>query len=156
MDTQTLQQIRQARQERDEAEARMRRTVVAAATADDTNITAIAEAAGVMRKTVYRWMAEAAGVNAAPEVDPVTAMDQALTALLAIGAQPAHEVHAGLGSTNRGAKARRLILLVGNLDARHVIDDEQQSVIDAGVLAAHRVQGRSAGRPRANDVVSGS
>lgn len=155
MDTQTLQQIRQARETRDEAEARLRRTVVAAATADDANITAVAEAAGVMRKTVYRWMAEAAG-DAAPEADPVTAMDQALTALLAIGAQPAHEAHAGLGSTNRTAKARRLILLAGNLDARHAIDDEQRAVIDAGVLAAHRVQGRSAGRPGINDVVSGS
>lgn len=139
MDQETLEELQQAADAVTQANDALRAVVVRATSAPNANITAIADAAKVTRQTVYRWRDEA-DPDGEP-ADPVTALDDALRALLAAGVGPVHEVHAGLGTSNRAAKARRVLLVARNTAPAHRVSDELRTAIEAGCVVAHRVLG---------------
>lgn len=94
----------------------------------------VATAAGITRQTVYR-IAQAGGGGPAQPRTRREVLDDALYALIELGAGPAHELASGLRTDRLDAKARRVQLGAKNVASGGELTDE----ISQGLLAAAEV-----------------
>lgn len=140
----TLDAIARAANAAQDATARLRSLVADAMETREVSGITVAEitaAADITRQTAYRWSADRE--HGKPYANPVTAMDDALQILGAAQVGPNHEVLAGLRTNDKTAKARRVMLVSGNMSPSHDLSEEDKQIIGVGCIAAHNVLDKS-------------
>jgi hypothetical protein len=134
-----LAEVRRLRQEADQVDVQLR-WAVKAAKAADAEVTAIADAAGKGRPTIYRWLAEDATLT----VDVGEVLDDALVHLAKhVSAGTAAQVLRGVGHADVQVRLWRYRLGVTNLppggvdgELRAVLMLASQVIDAAGRIAA--------------------
>lgn len=140
----SLDAIRDAAATYEDAYRRLRELVTAAYEHQAATVEEVADAAGVSRATVHRWINHQRKERGDIRItNRRIALDDALQMLIEVGAGPVDQLLGGLRAKELLPKARRVKLGISNLPGVSHLDEEQRAILHAGTLAAGQVLARS-------------